>query len=412
MSHETATAEQIGAATLTAVPGFRAAGVAAGIKKRGGLDLALIVSDTPCTAAAVFTTNAVQAPPVHFDRALIKRNAAGIQAVVINSGCANAVTGEQGLRNTETTAQAVIEALDLPCDSVLVMSTGVIGEQLPMPKLLPGVRAAAAALGSDAEAGHAATRAIMTTDTRPKAATKTVTIDGAQITLAGICKGAGMIHPNMATLLAVVCTDAAVEPAALQTALTYAVDRSFNCMTIDGDTSTNDTLAVLANGTAKNAAITADSAGYSAFQQALTEVCTELAKLVARDGEGATKFVTIDVTGARSFEEARQIGRVIGTSSLVKTAIFGTDANWGRVLAAVGRSGVPVDTAKLALWFGDTQLVGAGAPLQYSEADAHGALLGSDVAMRVDVGLGDASATVWTCDFSHEYVSINADYRT
>ncbi|MDP9310529.1 MAG: bifunctional glutamate N-acetyltransferase/amino-acid acetyltransferase ArgJ [Chloroflexota bacterium] len=397
---------------LTSVPGFRAAGIAAGIKKRGGLDLALIVADSPCVAAAVFTTNAVQAAPVQFDRALLGRNAAGIQAVVINSGCANAVTGEQGLRNTETTAQAVIEALDLPCDSVLVMSTGVIGAQLPMRQVLPGIRMAATQLSNEPDAGHAAAQAIMTTDTRPKEVAVQLMLDDGPVTIAGICKGAGMIHPNMATLLALVCTDAVIDQTALDAALRYAVDRSFNCMTVDGDTSTNDTLLVLANGAAKTSQITADSAAFEAFQAGLTAVCSELAKLVARDGEGATKFVTVAVTGGRSFAEARQVGRTIATSSLVKTAIFGTDANWGRVLAAVGRSGVEVDPQRLALWFGDVQLVAAGAPLAYNEADAHASLTGSDVFVAVDLGLGDEAATVWTCDFSHEYVSINADYRT
>ncbi|HEX6290647.1 MAG TPA: bifunctional glutamate N-acetyltransferase/amino-acid acetyltransferase ArgJ [Herpetosiphonaceae bacterium] len=398
---------------ITCVPGFRAAGVAAGIKKHGGLDLALISADQPCAAAAVFTTNQLQAAPVMFDRALLQRKSAGIRAVVINSGCANAITGEQGQRNTQTMAQAVIEALDLPCDSVLVMSTGVIGEQLPMKKLLPGVAAAAREIGADAEAGHAAARAIMTTDTRPKAVALRTTLDGVPIVIGGMCKGAGMIHPNMATLLALVCTDAAVDPVALDAALRYAVERSFNCMSIDGDTSTNDTLLVLANGLADHPPITStDSPAFRAFREALTIVCTELAKLVARDGEGATKFVTIDVQGARSFDEARQIGRTIATSSLVKTAIYGIDANWGRVLAAVGRSGVTVDPGRLALSFGSVRLVEAGAPLAYSEADAHAALSGSEVQITVELGLGDETATVWTCDFSHEYVSINAEYRT
>lgn len=398
---------------ITAVPGFRAAGVAAGIKKRGGRDLALIVADRPCAAAAVFTTNQVQAAPVLFDRELLRRRPQGIQAVVINSGCANAVTGEQGLRNAATTAQAAIELLDLPCDSVFVMSTGVIGEQLPMTKLLHGLQQAAQHLAADTAAGQAAAEAIMTTDTRPKTAAVRLRLGATPITIAGMAKGAGMIHPNMATLLALVCTDAAITPAALDAALRYAVERSFNCMTIDGDTSTNDTLLALANGQAGNAPIDSPThADYAALRDGLTAVCIALAQQVARDGEGATKFVTIEVTGARSFEEARQIGRTVATSNLVKTAIFGTDANWGRVLAAVGRAGVPIAPERLALWFGDVQLVERGAPLAYAEADAHATLLGSEVTMRIDLGLGDAHATVWTCDFSHDYVSINADYRT
>lgn len=398
---------------ITVVPGFQATGIAAGIKKRGGLDLALIVADKPCTAAAVFTTNQVQAAPVVFDRALLRDNPDGIRAVVINSGCANAVTGEQGMRNTQATAKAVAEALKLPSNSVFVMSTGVIGEQLPMDRLLPGVAKAAQSLADDEDAGRAAARAIMTTDTRPKEITLRTAIDGMPVTIAGICKGAGMIHPNMATLLALVCTDAAIEAGALDAALGEAVERSFNCMSIDGDTSTNDTLLVLANGTAGNLRI--DSVGtpaFETFQAALTTVCIELAKLVARDGEGATKFVTIEVTGARSFNEARQIGRTIATSNLVKTAIFGIDANWGRVLGAVGRSGVPIDAQRLALWFGAVQLVADGAPLDYAESAARETLTGDEVLIRVDLGLGDEHATVWTCDFSHEYVSINAEYRT
>jgi glutamate N-acetyltransferase/amino-acid N-acetyltransferase len=394
-----------------AVPGFQAAGIAAGIKKRGGLDLALIASDRPCTAAAVFTTNQVQAAPVLFDRTLIERNGEGLRAVVINSGCANAVTGEQGMRNATATAEAVQEALTLGPDTVFVMSTGVIGQQLPMEQLLSGIPVSAQDLAVDG--WHDAALAIMTTDTRPKLVELGTTIAGKDVKIAGICKGAGMIHPNMATLLALVCTDAAVEKKALDAALRYAVDRSFNCMTVDGDTSTNDTLLVLANGAAENIPITLDGTEtFLQFQEALTAVCVELAQMIARDGEGATKLVTVLVTGAQNFEDARQVGRTIATSNLVKTAIYGTDANWGRVLAAVGRSGVEIDPERLALWFDNLQLVDAGAPLSYSETEAHATLTKSEVQIRVDLGLGNESATVWTCDFSHEYVSINADYRT
>jgi glutamate N-acetyltransferase/amino-acid N-acetyltransferase len=396
-----------------AVPGFQTTGVAAGIKKQGGLDLALVVADRLCTAAAVFTTNRVQAAPVLFSQALIERNAHGIRAVVINSGCANAVTGEQGMRNTQLTARAVETALGFEPDSVFVMSTGVIGQQLPMEQLTAGVTMAAGQLAPSAEAVYTAAQAIMTTDTRPKVASLRTTIAGTPITLVGICKGAGMIHPDMATLLALVWTDAAIEQDALNSALHYAADRSFNCMTVDGDTSTNDTLLVLANGVASTPSIAAhDVENFLSFRDALTTVCVELAKMVARDGEGATKFVTISVTGAHSFEEARQAGRTIATSSLVKTALYGADANWGRVLAAVGRSGVKIDPQRLALWFDDVQLVAVGAPLPYSEADAHATLTKPEVQIRVDLGLGDGLATVWTCDFSHEYVSINAEYRT
>lgn len=393
------------------LPGFRAAGIAAGIKKRGGLDLALVVADQPCAAAAVFTTNQVKAAPVLFDQRLIKRNAGGIQAVLINSGCANAATGEQGLHNAAQAAQTLQNALDLPPDSVFVMSTGVIGAQLPMDKLLPSIPQAVEQLRADG--WHDAAQAIMTTDTRPKLVQRSATLpSGETIAFVGIAKGAGMIHPDMATLLSLVCTDAAIDPDTLDTALHYAVDRSFNCMTIDGDTSTNDTLLVLANGTANNATITVDTPAFEIFRDALTAICRDLAKMIAGDGEGATKFVTINVTGARTFAEARQIGRTIATSPLVKTAIFGTDANWGRIFMATGRAGVDIDPAKLALWFGDVQLTADGTPLHYSEEAAHATLLGKDVYVRLDLGLGSEQATVWTCDFSHEYVSINADYRT
>lgn len=399
------------------IQGFRAAGVAAGVKKRGGLDLALIVADAPCTAAAVFTTNRIQSPAVQFDRALLERNAQGIQAVIINSGCANAVTGEQGHRNAAATAQAVQQQFKLAADSVFVMSTGVIGEQLPMDKLLKGIPVTAEQLRPDGWLNAA--QAIMTTDTRPKLVRTSATLpNGTVINFVGIAKGSGMIHPNMATLLSLVCTDAPIQPLALQHALRYAADHSFNCMTIDGDSSTNDTLLVLASGakhqdSQNNDAIdNIDSAAFKVFQDALTGICIELAKEIARDGEGATKFVTIDITGARSFNEARQIGRTIATSALVKTAIFGTDANWGRIFMAAGRAGVDIDPNTLALWFGDVQLTANGAPLAYSEADAHATLLGDEVYIRLDLGMGSEQATVWTCDFSQEYVTINADYRT
>jgi len=401
------------------IAGFRAAGVEAGIKKHGGLDLALIVADRPCVAAAVFTQNRIQSPAVQFDRTLLQRNVQAIQAVVINSGCANAVTGAQGHQNAAATAQAVQETLSLPADSVCVMSTGVIGEQLPMPKLLAGVPQAAEQVRADG--WHDAARAIMTTDTHPKLVQHAVALpNGEQIQFVGIAKGAGMIHPNMATLLSVVCTDAAIMPDALQEALRYAADRSFNSMTIDGDSSTNDTLLVLSQesgvrgqGSGNTEQIdSTNHPNFLAFRDALTGTCIELAKMIARDGEGATKFVTIDVTGARSWEDARQIGRTIATSALVKTAIYGTDANWGRIFMAAGRAGVEIDPDTLALWFGDVQLTVNGAPIAYSEADAHATLLGDEVFIRLDLGMGSEHATVWTCDFGPEYVSINADYRT
>lgn len=412
IDHTSGSFQTIEGGSITSVRGFRAAGVAAGIKKRGGLDLALVESDAPCSAAAVFTTNQLQAASVVFNRALLERDPGSVRAVVINSGCANAVTGELGLRNVHETVGKVAQALGLAPDAVCVMSTGVIGVQLPMDRLLPGIAVAVAALSTQPDAGVDAARAIMTTDTYPKHAALQTSLDSATLTLGGMAKGSGMIHPDMATMLALVCTDAAVEPSVLLEAVRYATERSFNCVSVDGDNSTNDTLLVLANGHAGVTIERAEGPGYERFRDALVAVCIALAKEIARDGEGATKFVTIDVTGARNWEEARRIGRTIATSALTKTAIYGTDANWGRVLAAAGRAGVPLETRGLALWFGDVQLVADGEPLEYSEERAHETLLGSDVVVRLDLGLGDAAATVWTCDLSPQYVAINADYRT
>ncbi len=397
--------------TITTTPGVQAAGVAAGLKKNGNPDVALLVSATPCAVAGVFTLNEIKAAPVRWCQNIVAGGAPA-RAVVINSGCANAVTGAQGDADTAATAAAVAAAVGCAADEVLVLSTGVIGQHLPMPKLLAGVEQAAAALSTTADAGHTAARAIMTTDTRPKEIAVRCIIDGRPVTISGLCKGAGMIHPNMATMLAVLWTDAAIAPAALQRALGFAADRSFNAMTVDGDSSTNDTLLVLASGLAGNDPITEESESFALFQAALTAAAAELAQLIARDGEGATKFVTLTVSGARSFAEAQRIAKTIATSALVKTALYGADANWGRVLAAAGRAGVALAPERLALWFDAVQLVGAGAPLPYLEADAHATLTKPEVTIQLDLGLGDASATVWTCDFSHDYVSINADYRS
>ena len=399
--------------TVTYVPGFRAAGVACGIKKSGKLDFALVVADRPCTAAAVFTTNKIQSPSVTFNRNLLSERADSVRGVAINSGCANAVTGAQGLRDAREMARLAGEALAEGDAAMAVMSTGVIGELLPMERVAKGVRMAAAALDTNYASGHSAARAIMTTDTRPKEAAARAEIGGATITLAGMCKGSGMIHPDMATMLALVATDASIAPDALHAAVRYAADRSFNAVTVDGDASTNDTFMVLASGAAAMERIeSVDSAEFARFRDALTELAIRLAQEIARDGEGATKFVTITVRGARSFDAARQGARVIATSTLVKTAIYGQDANWGRVLAAVGRAGIEVDPERVALWFDDVQLVADGAPLQYQEADAHATLTKPEVTVTVDLGLGGESATVWTCDLSHDYVSINADYRS
>jgi glutamate N-acetyltransferase / amino-acid N-acetyltransferase len=398
---------------VTSVPGFRAAGVACGIKKSGALDLALIASERPCVGAAVFTTNKIQSPAVTFDRALLAERPDQIHAIVVNSGCANAVTGQQGFADAREMSRLGAQAIGNPDAGVVVMSTGVIGQHLPMERIAAGITMASERLADQPDAGHAAARAIMTTDTRPKEVAARAEIGGAVVTFGGMCKGSGMIHPDMATMLAMIVTDAAIAAAPLQAAVRYAADRSFNAVTVDGDASTNDTFLVLAHGGAANQRIeSTDRPEYLQFRAALTAVAVRLAREIARDGEGATKFVTITVRGAMRFAEARQGARVIATSSLVKTAIYGADANWGRVLAAIGRSGIDLDPGRIGLWFDDLQLVADGTPLPYAEADAHATLTKPEVTITVDLGLGHETATVWTCDLSHDYVSINADYRT
>ncbi len=399
---------------ITAVPGFCAAGVACGLKKDGALDIALIAADRPCAAAAVFTTNRVQAAPVIYDRALIQAGNQ-IQAVVINSGNANACTGAQGLADVQETARLAGDVLGISSDAVFVMSTGVIGQPLPMDKIALGVKLAAPAL--DADGGHAAARAIMTTDTRPKEAAVQVQIGGKTATVAGMCKGAGMIHPNMATMLALIVTDAAVEREALQNALDTVVERTFNAITVDGDTSTNDTLLLLANGLAGNAVISDISdPDYAAFVDGLRAVAAALAQSIVRDGEGASKFIAIHVCGAPDFASAKRVAKSVAHSPLVKTAVYGEDANWGRVICAAGYSGVEFDPARLSLWMENRvdrlHLVRDGAPFEIDEARAARMLAEDEIAFQLDLGQGDAEATVWTCDLTHAYVDINAHYRT
>ncbi len=397
-------------ASITSVPGFRAAGVHCGLKKTDASDLALVLSDVPCRAAAAFTRNKVAAAPVQYDRRLLAEHPLVAQALVINAGIANACTGERGMQDAAETSRLAAKALGLQPEAVWVMSTGVIGQHLLMDKMSAGVLAAVQRLS--AEGGHAAAQAIMTTDTRPKEVAVSLTIGGRTVHIGGMCKGAGMIHPNMATMLCAIVTDALVAPGTLQTALIAGIEQSFNMMTVDGDTSTNDTVLLLANGVAGNPEIQEGTAAYEEFLQGLTYVATELAKKIAADGEGASKFVEITVQRARTFAEAKTVAMAIAHSPLVKTAIYGQDANWGRVLCAVGYSGVDIDPEKLALWFGDLQLVKDGAPFDVNEARAAEILAQAELRIRVDLDLGDAEATVWTCDLTHAYVDINAHYRT
>lgn len=406
-------------ATIEGVKGFRVAGVHAGLKTNGRLDFALIVSESPCTAAGVFTTNAVKAAPVLVDMERLKTSAGHIRAVAVNTGCANACTGQPGIANALETAQRTAEAVGCSADAVLVMSTGVIGTQLAMDRIREGVTLSAASLGDDWEA---TARAIMTTDTRPKFASVTVTKpDGATYTLAGISKGAGMIAPNMATMLGVIVTDADIETAHLSHALHSAAEVSYNRIVIDGDMSTNDSVLMLANGQSGAQVGTPDD--LRQFQRALNALCVFLAKAIVQDGEGVTKFITISVHGAPDNAAAQKIANTIATSPLVKTAFFGNDANWGRIIAAAGRSGVPLDPAKLTLWIALGEevddlsndalcLVQGGLPTQYSEALATDIIRAPASLVLLACGLGDGWATVWTCDLSHEYVSINGSYRS
>lgn len=392
--------------------GWRAGTAACGIKYRDRDDLALLVSERPCSAAALFTTNKVKAAPVLYDMALMQRNPGGLRALVVNAGNANACTGAAGDEAAAAMAAAAEQALALPADTAFVMSTGTIGVPMPLEKILAGIGRAAEDLAP--AHGAAAARAIMTTDTRPKHTAARLSLpSGATITIGGMAKGAGMIHPNMATLLAVVTTDAAIEPAALDAALRQAVELSFNSISIDGDTSTNDTLLALANGAAGNTPIvglsTADGA---AFLEGLVAVCRQLAQAIVRDGEGATRFVTINVRGARSDADAKLAAMAIAKSPLVKTALYGADPNWGRVLCAIGYSGADVAPDRVLLHFGGLRVLEHGLPLPFDEAAASKLLDVPEVTIDADLGLGSGEATVWTCDLSPQYVAINAEYRT
>ncbi len=403
------------------VPGFDAAGIAANIKKNGAPDLALIASRVPCRAAATFTKNKFPAAPVLYDKQLLSFNPTGIHGVIINSGNANACTSVEGAANAKRTAEAVEAALGTSDNAVFVMSTGVIGVQLPIDKLINGVPQVTAALRPNG--WEDAARAIMTTDTRPKLFTRTATIEGQPVRFTGISKGAGMIHPDMATMLSTIVTDAAITQPLLQKALSAAVSKSFNRISIDGDTSTNDTVLLLANGMAENGEIAeVTSEEYGAFVKTLTLICTDLAQAVVRDGEGVTKFVTIQVNGAVSDADAHVAANTIAISPLVKTAFFGSDANWGRFVMAVGRSGAAVEPEKCNIFVNggpdelermdELQLVQGGMPLQYAEADAMARFGQPEIDVRIELNLGQGSATVWTCDLSYEYVKINGDYRT
>ena len=414
---------------VTSAAGFVAGTAEAAIKKPGRPDVALIVGERPCSAAAVFTQNQVVAAPVIVDRETMAGNAYQIRAVVANAGNANACTGEPGLANAREMQRITAVALNCDPAQILVLSTGVIGVQLPMDRLAQGIRQAAQRL--DTANGLAAAQAIMTTDTYPKQTAVRIELSGGTVTIGGMAKGSGMIHPNMATMLAVLTTDAQVGPEQLQGMLNTAVETSFNRISVDGDTSTNDTALLLASGASGVTLNSEDDAAL--FGQALTQLCRHLAHQIVRDGEGATKFVTLHVSGAASDEAAHRVAETIATSPLVKTAFAGSDANWGRILAAAGRAGVSFDQRRVGLWIGRetvdsnrysvpgeqllvdnevVQLVAEGTPTNYAEADAAAIFAGAEFVVWLDLGGGNGRSTLWTTDLSHDYVSINADYRT
>lgn len=400
---------------VTAAKGFQAAGGAAGIKKDGIKDMALVYSEVPCVAAGTFTTNVVKAAPVKWDQRIVYHYPTA-QAVVCNSGVANACTGEEGFGYCKETAGTAAEVLNVPEDAVLVASTGVIGKQIPMDKIAAGVKMLAPKLAATREAASEAAQAIMTTDTKQKEVAVTFTVGGKEVTIGGMCKGSGMIHPNMCTMLAFVTTDLAITKELLQEALSAVVRDTYNMVSVDGDTSTNDTVLLLANGLAGNPEITEKDEDYEAFLEALLEVNTVLAKKIAGDGEGATALFEVKIVGAKSKEDAVILSKSIVTSSLTKAAIYGHDANWGRILCAMGYSGVSFDPEKVDLFFesaaGRLQIIENGVAVDYSEEEATKILSEPEVTAIADVKMGEESATAWGCDLTYDYVKINADYRS
>ena len=406
---------------VTAAAGFRAASCAAGIKYRDRADMAMIVSDVPCAVAGTFTTNVVKAAPVLWDRQIVQGGKTA-RAVVVNAGIANAATGPAGLETCRQTAACAAEALNIPEDSVLLGSTGVIGPALPMDRIAAGVKAMAAGLSDSEEAADAASRAIMTTDTVNKTCAVAFELPAAhgqgrvRVRLGGMCKGSGMIHPNMCTMLGYLTTDCAISPALLRSALSAVVPDTFNMISVDGDTSTNDTLLLMANGLAGNRPIEGEGEDLDLFLEALTQVCRTLAILMAGDGEGATHLLEMHVKGADTKENARKLARSVVGSSLVKAMVFGRDANCGRVLCALGYAGVDFDPAAIELYLTGKEdavcFYRDGCVQAFDEAAALRILSQREVRMCCDMGMGDQEATAWGCDLTYEYVKINGEYRS
>ncbi len=400
---------------VTAAKGFQAAATAAGIKYQDRLDMAMVVSEVPAAAAGTFTTNVVQAAPVKWDKKIVAEEGYA-RAVVVNAGIANACTGAEGMEYCQKTAEAVEGCLGIPANQVLVASTGVIGMQLPMEKLAAGIGAMAPNLARTGEGGHQAACAIMTTDTKPKEAAATFEVGGKTVTIGGMCKGSGMIHPNMCTMLGFLTTDLAISKELLQEALKTDVQDTYNMVSVDGDTSTNDTVLLLANGMAGNEEITEKDENYRKFTEALNYINTTLAKKMAGDGEGATALFETKVIHADTKEHAKILAKSVICSSLTKAAIFGHDANWGRILCALGYSGVAFDPEAIELHFqsksGQIQIYKDGVAADYSEEEATEILSDEEVTVLVDMKMGEEEAKAWGCDLTYDYVKINADYRS
>lgn len=393
---------------VTFAKGFTAAGVKAGIKKSGNLDVAVIYTKTQAVVAGTFTQNKVAAAPVYVSKEVVATGTA--HAIVANAGCANACTGQQGLDDAHKMAQIAADELGVNADDVIVGSTGVIGVNLPMDKLEAGIKDAVTNLSADGSDN--AGRAIITTDTHSKSVTCEFELSGKTVRMGAIAKGSGMIRPNMATMLCYITTDIAIDQALLQKAVSGCVEKSFNMISVDGDMSTNDMVIVLANGEANNEKITEENADYQIFFDKLMMLCTELAKQIAADGEGASKFLTINVKGAKSFADAKTVGMAIANSPLVKTAFFGEDPNWGRVICAVGYSGADMVPEKTVVKFGGITIFANGTGATYDEKALAHVMKQKDIVIDIELNMGQEDATVWSCDLSYEYVKINGEYHT
>jgi glutamate N-acetyltransferase / amino-acid N-acetyltransferase len=408
MMTTTGTVQQVTAKHIVSPKGFKAAGMHCGVKHKKK-DLAIIYSEVPASVAGVFTTNAIKAAPVVLTKETVYASRT-MQAIVLNSGNANACTGKQGLADAKEMQQLTAEKFGIPANTVGVCSTGVIGQHLPMAPIREGI--AAIALGDTVENGVQFAEALLTTDTVMKNTAYTVEVDGKTVTIAGTSKGSGMIEPNMATMLGVITTDAAIDSDTLQTLLAAVTNVTFNAITVDGDTSTNDTVLVLANGLAGNESLTPEHPDWAAFKEAFRLVSQDLAKMIAKDGEGATKLIETTVLGAATNVEAIKIAKTVVGSPLVKTAVYGNDANWGRILAAVGYSGCTIDPTNVFIKIGDEAVVDAGEPLDFSEEYLLEYLKQPEIKIVVDLHVGEGQGKAWGCDLTYDYVQINATYRS